>query len=176
MADNPLEQVFFDGLRDVYNAENQILKALPKLAKTASSDELRQAFEKHLEQTRGQVDRLDQIFNMHQVKSRGKKCLGMEGIIEEGKEEMKEKLEPSAMDAVLIAAAQKVEHYEIATYGTLRTWAQELGFNQEANLLQQTLDEEGDTDKKLTRLAESRVNIRAEQGGDGQMYGDTRRM
>ncbi len=176
MADNPLEQIFFDELRDIYNAENQILKALPKMAKTATSDELRRAFEEHLEQTRGQVDRLDQIFSMHQMKSRGKKCMGMEGILEEGKEEMKEKLEPNAMDAVLIAGAQKVEHYEIATYGTLRTWAQELGFDQEARLLQQTLDEEGETDKKLTHIAESRVNVRAEQGGDGRMYGGTERI
>ncbi len=164
MANNPLEDLYLDELRDLYNMETQILKALPKMAKTASSDQLRQAFQEHEQVTRNQVGRLEQVFNMHGAKVRGKKCLGMEGIIEEGKEMMQEGLEPDALDAALIAGAQKVEHYEIASYGTVRTWARELGLNKEAELLQQTLDEEGDADKKLTQIAESRVNIKAEEG------------
>ncbi len=165
MAENGLEQLFMDELKDVYNAENQILQALPKMAKAAQSDDLRQAFEMHLEQTRGQVQRLDKIFQMHNMKSAGKMCRGIQGIIEEGQEMMGEKmLQGPALDAALIAAAQKVEHYEMATYGTLRTWAKELGDDQAAKLLQQTLDEEGDTDHKLTALAERRINVKAEQG------------
>ncbi len=172
MADNGLEELFYDELRDVYNAENQILKALPKMAKTAQSDDLRQAFEQHEEQTRGHVDRLDKIFQMHNMKPRGKKCMGMEGIIEEGKEMMtKEGLEGPTLDAALISAAQRVEHYEMAAYGTLRTWAQELGDNQAAKLLQQTLDEEGDTDHKLTALAERSINLQAEKANPSQMPG-----
>ncbi len=170
---NGLEELYMDGLRDVYNAENQILKALPKMAKAANSDQLRQAFQEHETQTRNQVTRLDQIFGMHSTKPRGKKCAGMEGIIEEGKEEMQQNADSDALDAVLIAGAQKVEHYEIATYGTLRTWAQQLGLNNEAQLLQQTLDEEGETDKKLTRLAESQINMEAEQGDGRQMRGQS---
>ncbi len=163
MANNPLQELFMDELKDVYNAENQILKALPMMAKAAHSDDVRNAFQMHEEQTRGQVQRLDQIFDMRGMKPQGKKCMGMEGIIEEGNQMMHQGLQGPALDAALIASAQKVEHYEMATYGTLRTWAQELGDNQAAKLLQQTLDEEGDTDHKLTALAERRVNLQAEK-------------
>ncbi len=163
MANNPLQDLFMDELKDVYNAENQILKALPKMVKAANSDDVRSAFQMHEEQTRGQVQRLDQIFDMRGMKPQGKKCMGMEGIIEEGNQMMHQGLQGPALDAALIASAQKVEHYEMATYGTLRTWAQELGDNQAAKLLQQTLDEEGDTDHKLTALAERRVNLQAEK-------------
>ncbi len=161
-----LDDLYLDELRDAYNMETQILKALPKMAKAATSQDLRNAFQEHEQQTQNQVSRLDQIFQMHNMKSRGKKCAGMEGILEEGKEMMQEDL-GEALDAAMIAGAQKVEHYEMATYGALRTWAQELGRNDEARLLQQTLDEEGETDKKLTRLAESRANVQAEQGDGG---------
>jgi ferritin-like metal-binding protein YciE len=158
---NPLEELLIDELKDLYSAENQIIKALPKMAKAASSPELKRAFERHLEETRRQVERLDQIGEALDARMTGKKCKGMEGLIEEGKEIMAEDLEESALDAGLIGAAQKVEHYEIAAYGTARTHASMLGLNKIAKLLQQTLDEEGATDKKLTQLAESIINIEA---------------
>ena len=158
---NPLEELLVDELKDLYSAENQIIKALPKMAKAASSPELRRAFERHLEETRRQVERLDQISDELDVKLTGKKCKGMEGLIEEGRELMSEDLEEDALDAGLIGAAQKVEHYEIAAYGTARAHAHTLGYNKIAKLLQQTLDEEGATDKKLTKLAESLVNVEA---------------
>jgi ferritin-like metal-binding protein YciE len=158
---NPLEELLVDELKDLYSAENQIIKALPKMSKAASSPELRRAFERHLEETRKQVDRLEQIGEALDVRLTGKKCKGMEGLIEEGKEIMSEDFEDSAMDAGLIGAAQKVEHYEIAAYGTARAHAAILGYNKAAKLLQQTLDEEGATDKKLTALAESVINVEA---------------
>ena len=158
---NPLEELLVDELKDIYSAENQILKALPKMAKAASSPELRRAFERHNEETKRQVERLNQIGEYLEIKLTGKKCKGMEGLIEEGKEIMSEDLDENAIDAGLIGAAQKVEHYEIAAYGTARTHAQLLGFNKVAKLLQQTLDEEGATDKKLTALAESIINVEA---------------
>src|ERR687897_1292126 len=160
---NPLEELLVDELKDLYSAENQIVKALPKMAKAAGSPELRRAFERHLEETRRQVERLDQIGNELDVRLTGKKCKGMAGLIEEGKELIEEDLDQDAMDAGLIGAAQKVEHYEIAAYGTARTHAQLLGYTKAARLLQQTLDEEGRTDKKLTHLAESIVNVEALQ-------------
>ncbi len=164
MADNGLMELFMDELKDIYYAENQILKALPKMAKAAQSDDLRQAFQMHEDQTRGHVQRLDQIFEMHNTPARGKKCLGIEGIISEGDEMMtKEGLHGAALDAAMITSAQKVEHYEMATYGALRTWAKQLGDDQSAKLLQQTLDEEGDTDHKLTALAEKMINPQAER-------------
>jgi ferritin-like metal-binding protein YciE len=156
-----LEDLFVEELRDLYNAENQILKALPKMAKTASHQELRQALEEHLHQTEGHVERLERIFEQLGVKAKGKKCQGMEGLIEEGKTMMKEDLEPDVMDAALIAAAQKVEHYEMAGYGCVRTWAQQLGRDAIADQLQHTLDEEGDADRKLTEIAERLVNAEA---------------
>jgi ferritin-like metal-binding protein YciE len=160
---NPLDELLVDELRDLYSAENQIIKALPKMAKAASSPELRRAFERHLEETRRQVERLDQIGEELDVKMTGKKCKGMEGLIAEGRELMEEDLDEDALDAGLIGAAQKVEHYEIAAYGTARTHAEMLGYRKIARLLQQTLNEEGATDKKLTQLAESVVNYEAVQ-------------
>ena len=158
---NPLQELLVDELKDIYNAENQIIKALPKMAKAASSPELKRAFERHLEETKRQVERLDQIGEALDVRMTGKKCKGMEGLIEEGKEIINEDLEDDALDAGLIGAAQKVEHYEIAAYGTARAHANMLGLNKIAKLLQQTLDEEGATDKKLTQLAESIINVEA---------------
>lgn len=158
---NPLEELLEDELKDLYSAENQIIKALPKMAKAASAPELRRAFERHLEETRRQVERLEQIGQELEIKLTGKKCKGMEGLIAEGKEVMEEDLEEAALDAGLIGAAQKVEHYEIAAYGTARTHAEMLGYRRVAKLLQQTLNEEGATDKKLTQLAENVVNYEA---------------
>lgn len=158
---NPLEELLVDELKDLYSAENQIIKALPKMAKATSSPELRRAFERHLEETRTHVERLDQIGEELESKMTGKKCRGMEGLIEEGKEIMSEDLEDNALDAGLIGAAQKVEHYEIAAYGTARAHAELLGYTKIARLLQQTLNEEGATDKKLTQLAESIINVEA---------------
>jgi len=159
--ENPLQELLVDELKDIYSAENQIIKALPKMAKAASSPELKRAFERHLEETKRQIERLDQIGEALDIKMTGKKCKGMEGLIEEGKEIMSEDLEDDTLDAGLIGAAQKVEHYEIAAYGTARAHANLLGLNKIARLLQQTLDEEGNTDKKLTQLAESIINVEA---------------
>ena len=160
---NPLEELLVDQLKDLYSAENQLVKALPKMAKAASSPELRRAIERHLEETRKQVERLNQIGESLEVKLTGKKCKGMEGLIEEGKELLEEDLDENVIDAGIIGAAQKVEHYEIAAYGTARTHANLLGYNKVAKLLQQTLDEEGATDKKLTALAETLINVEAVQ-------------
>lgn len=163
-----LHDLYVSEMKDLYSAENQILKALPKMAQAASSPMLQQAFQEHLEQTRMQVQRLDQIFERLGQKPTGKKCKGMEGLIEEGKEMMDENMEPDVLDAALIVAAQKVEHYEMAGYGSARTYAHMLGEHEAAQLLQQTLDEEGETDKKLTQLAESVVNREAlDQFGNG---------
>src|SRR5688572_8919575 len=158
---NPLEELLIDEIKDLYSAENQIIKALPKMAKAVGSPELKRAFERHLEETRRQVERLDQISEALDVRLSGKKCKGMEGLIEEGKELMQEDLDENALDAGLIGAAQKVEHYEIAAYGTARSHATLLGLNKVARLLQQTLNEETATDKKLTQLAESLINAEA---------------
>jgi ferritin-like metal-binding protein YciE len=163
-----LHDLYVEELRDLYNAENQLLKALPKMAKGAASEELKAAFEEHLEVTRGQVERLDQIFEELGEKATGKKCKAMEGLIEEGKEMLEEDGDPSVLDAALISAAQKVEHYEIAGYGCVRTFAQLLGYERAAELLQETLDEEGEADKKLTELAESVINVEAESADDGE--------
>jgi len=156
-----LQKLYVEELRDLYSAENQILKALPKMAKAASSPELKRAFEEHLEQTKGQVDRLEQIFKTLGKSPKGKTCKAMEGLVEEGSELMEEDADPAVLDAGLIAAAQRVEHYEIAGYGTVRTYANILEDREAAELLQQTLDEEGETDKKLTDLAESLINVEA---------------
>ena len=158
---NPLEELLVDELKDLYNAENQLVKALPKMARAATAPELKRAFEKHLEETRRQVERLDEIGAALDVKLTGKKCKGMEGVIEEGKEIMEEDLDENAIDAGIIGAAQKVEHYEIAGYGTARAHATLLGFNKVARLLQQTLNEETAADKKLTQIAESVINVEA---------------
>ena len=156
-----LQELLVEQLRDLYNAEQQLIKALPKMAKAATNPDLRQGFETHLEQTRGHAERLEQIFSEMDMKARGKKCAAMEGLIEEGKELMEEDAEPEVLDAGLIAAAQRVEHYEIAAYGTARTYAEVLALDNAAKLLQQTLDEEKETDQKLTELAESSINARA---------------
>ncbi len=165
---NSLEDLFIDQLKDLYNAESQLIKALPKMAKAASSTELQNGFKEHLEQTKRQADRIVQIFQEGDGKGpqgtpRGKKCVGMEGLIKEGQEIIAENASPSVKDAGLIAAAQKVEHYEISGYGTARTYAQMLGYNKAAKLLEDTLHEEEQTDKKLTALAESQINARAER-------------
>jgi len=160
-----LEDLFIDELKDLYSAETQLTKALPKMAKAASSKELKAGFEKHLKQTEGHVERLEQICEELEVSPKGKKCKAMEGLIEEGSEVIDEDAEPEVKDAALIAAAQRVEHYEIAGYGCVRTYAKLLGYNSAMKLLQQTLDEEGDTDKTLTKLAET-INVEAEEPDD----------
>ena len=159
---NPLQELLVDELKDLYNAENQIIKALPKMAKKAANPDLRRAFETHLEETRAQAERLEQIAEEMDFTLRGKKCKGMEGLIEEGKEVMQE-FDEDTLDAGMIGAAQKVEHYEIAGYGTARAHANMLGLKKVAKLLKQTLDEEARTDKKLTQLAESAINLEALQ-------------
>jgi ferritin-like metal-binding protein YciE len=156
-----LKKLYVEELRDVYSAEQQLVKALPKMAKGASSDELREAIETHLDETKGHVERLEQIFEELDESPKGKTCQAMKGLVEEGSEILEEKGEESVLDAGIIAAAQKVEHYEIATYGTLRTWADLLNQEEAARLLQETLDEEGEADKKLNELAEEIINPEA---------------
>jgi ferritin-like metal-binding protein YciE len=158
-----LQDLYVEELRDLYSAENQITKALPKMAKAATAPKLKAAFEEHLEQTKGHVDRLEDIFKKLGKSPSGKTCAAMKGLIEEGSEllEQKDKADPEVLDAGLIAAAQRVEHYEMAGYGTVRTFARQLGEDEAADLLQKTLDEEGETDKKLTALAEKAVNAKA---------------
>jgi ferritin-like metal-binding protein YciE len=163
---NSLDDLLVHELQDIYHAEGQILKALPKMAKAATHPELQGAFEEHLEQTEGQVERLDQAFKLLGVPAKGRKCEGMAGLIEEGKKMMEEDAEPSVMDAALIAAAQKIEHYEIASYGCVCTYAEMLGYDQVHDLLGQNLEEEELTDEKLTALAESVINIEAEESED----------
>jgi len=161
-----LKELYIDELKDLYNAENQLVKALPKMAKAASSEELSQGFEEHLEQTRGHVQRLEKIFKSLGESPKGKKCKGMEGLVAEGAEVMEEDFEDSVMDAALIGAAQRVEHYEIAAYGTVCAFAEELGESEQASLLNETLEEEKETDEKLTKLAEQ-INSQAnEKGGE----------
>ena len=160
-----LRDLFVDELKDLYSAERQLLKALPKMAKAASSAELKRAFESHLKETTVQVERLDQVFAGLDASPKGKKCKAMEGLVEEGADWIEEDAEPDVMDAGLIAAAQRVEHYEIAGYGCVRTYAQLLGETKAATLLQKTLDEEGAADKKLTQLAE-RINVEANEEDD----------
>ncbi len=167
MSLDSLEKLFIEELKDVYNAEKQILRALPRMAKTAESPELEQAFTKHLKETEGQVKRLERIFKELGQAARGKKCKGMEGLLEEGKDVLEEEGEPAVIDAALIASAQRVEHYEIAAYGCLRTYAQLLGYADAAELLQQTLAEEEAADKKLTELGESGINEAAAAAGAG---------
>ena len=162
MAMDSLKDLYVEELKDL-NAENQLLKALPRLAKKASSPDLKAAFQEHLGQTEGQVNRLEKIFKRLGEKPTGKTCKAMKGLVEEGKEIMEEDGDDAVLDAALIGAAQKVEHYEIASYGTARTFASMLGEEDAVELLQETLDEEAATDKKLTALAESLVNPRSEQ-------------
>lgn len=174
MKQKTMRDFWIDELKDLYSAENQILKALPKMAKNASSDELREAFEEHLKQTEGHVERLDQIFEqIGLANGRGKKCKGMEGVIAEGKEVLEEDLRDAVADAAMIGAAQKVEHYEIAAYGTARTHAELLGENEAVDLLEQTLQEEKETDERLTELAEE-INVEAEEESEVAGNGDGR--
>ena len=153
-----LHEAFIDELRDTYDAEKQLTKALAKLAKASSNPKLREAFESHLDETQGQIERLEQVFETLDERPRGKHCDGIAGIIEEGKSIMEEDFDETTMDACLIAAGQRAEHYEMAAYGTLVAWAQAMGHTDAANLLQETLDEEKAADKKLSSLAEGGIN------------------
>jgi len=172
MALNSLHDLYVEELKDLYNAENQLLKALPRMAKKASSPELKSAFTEHLAVTQKQVERLVQIFEELGVSPKGKKCKAMEGLLEEGKEVIEEDGDPAVLDAALIAAAQRVEHYEMAGYGCVRTFAKLLGYVDSAALLQETLDEEGEADQKLTELAETVINIKAEEADDQEEADD----
>jgi ferritin-like metal-binding protein YciE len=156
-----LHDLYVSELKDLYSAEHQLVKALPRMAKAASSPELAAAFNQHLEETKRQIDRLEMVFAELDASPKGKKCKAMEGLLAEGKDVMAEDADPSVMDAALICAAQRVEHYEMAGYGCVRTFAKLLGFDKAAELLQRTLDEEGTTDRKLTELAESMINAEA---------------
>ena len=159
-----LRDLYLEQLKDLYSAENQLIDALPKMADAASAPELKNAFREHLNQTRQHVERLEKIFQTLNEKPKGETCEGMKGLVKEGETMIKMKGEPEVIDAGLIAAAQRVEHYEIAGYGTVRTYANMLGRRDDVALLQQTLDEEGQTDQKLTQLAESSINIHAARG------------
>jgi ferritin-like metal-binding protein YciE len=162
MKVDTVEKLFVNELKDLYSAEKQITRALPKMAKAATTEELRNAFKTHLEQTKGQIERLDRVFEILGKTGGGKTCQGMKGLIEEGSEMMEEAEEGEVRDAGLISAAQRVEHYEIAAYGTVRTIANMMGQKEVAQLLQETLEEEGETDKLLTKIA-MRVNKQAQQ-------------
>jgi ferritin-like metal-binding protein YciE len=162
MANEGLRDLYIDELKDLYSAENQLVKALPKMAKAASSDELKRGFEEHLEQTRGHVQRLEKIFKSLEESPKGKKCAGMEGLVKEGSEVMEEDFEGALMDAALIGAAQRVEHYEIAAYGTASEFAKILGESEHVALLEKTLQEEKETDEKLTELA-TEINAQANE-------------
>jgi ferritin-like metal-binding protein YciE len=163
MPNDSLKKLYVEELKDLYSAESQLVKALPKMAKAASSDDLRQGFEEHLEQTKGHVQRLEKVFQALEETPKGKKCKGMEGLIAEGADVMEEDFEGNLMDAALIGAAQRVEHYEIAAYGTVRAFAKELGQTEQASLLTETLEEEKETDEKLTELAQQ-INAQANEG------------
>jgi ferritin-like metal-binding protein YciE len=160
---NELKELYIDELKDLYNAENQLVKALPKMAKAASSPKLRQGFEEHLEQTKGHVKRLEEIFRLMNESPKGKKCKAMEGLIKEGSEITEEDFEGAVLDAGLIGAAQRVEHYEMAAYGTAAAFAKVLAESKHASLLEQTLAEEKDTDEKLTKLS-GEINLEANRG------------
>ena len=155
---NTLHDAFVHELRDLYSAENQLTKALPKMVKSSNNEELSAAFDAHLEETKGHVERLDKIFAELKVSSRGDKCKAMEGLIEEGSKNLEEDAAPEVMDALIISIAQKIEHYEIAGYGTARAFASRLGLDDVADILEETLDEESAADEKLTEIAESAVN------------------
>lgn len=168
MKISTLQDLYIEELRDIYDAENQITAALPEMAKAATHEELKNAFEEHLDQTKEQIERLKKIFEDAGVSPKGKKCQGIAGIIAEAKELIKEDVEPEVLDAGLIAAAQKVEHYEIASYGCASTFARLLGNEDEADQLQITLDEEKETDETLTDLAESTINVEAVESEKGE--------
>ncbi len=164
MANETLRELYIDELKDLYSAENQLLKALPKMAKAATSEELSSGFEEHLEQTKGHVQRLEQIFESLDESPKGKKCSGMEGLVKEGSEVMDE-FEDTVLDAALISAAQRVEHYEIAGYGTVVAFAELLGESEHQSLLNETLEEEKETDEKLTELSKE-INSQANEGAE----------
>ncbi|MDQ6622284.1 MAG: ferritin-like domain-containing protein [Verrucomicrobiota bacterium] len=166
MKIDSLKTLLEEELNDIYSAEKQLTKALPKMVKKATSDDLKAALEDHLEVTEGQVTRLEQVFEALGQPAKAKTCKAMKGLIEEATEIMEEDATDAVMDAGIIAAAQKVEHYEIASYGTVRTWARLVGEEEAAELLQETLDEEGEADKRLTELAESSINVEAEEDED----------
>ena len=168
MEMDSLRELYIDELKDLYSAEKQLVRALPKMAKNATSPELKEAFENHLAETEGHVQRLEQIFESLEASPRGKKCVGMEGLIEEANELLEEDADESVLDAGLISKAQHVEHYEIAGYGTVRTYAQTLGETEHVELLEQTLNEEKNADALLSQLAEASVNIDAATGDDGE--------
>jgi len=168
MSMDSLKDLYIDELKDLYNAENQLLKALPKMARKASAPELKRAFQDHLVQTEGHVNRLEKIFKGLGEKPTGKICKAMKGLVEEGKEIIEEDGDDSVLDAALIGAAQRVEHYEIAGYGVVRTFASLLGENTAVDLLQRTLNEEGETDKKLTALAETVINVDASEAEEDE--------
>lgn len=161
MSEKDLNALFLDTLKDIYYAEKQIYKALPKMAKAAQSDQLQRAFEKHHDETEGHIERLEKIFELIEKPARGKKCDAIEGILDEGKEVMDEYEDTPALDAGLLAAAQAVEHYEISRYGTLKTWADKLGLKDAIKLLDETLSEEKKTDETLSKIATSAVNAEA---------------
>jgi ferritin-like metal-binding protein YciE len=170
MEQNDLRELYVDELKDLYDAENQLIKALPKMAEAATSDQLRSGFEQHLEQTREHAQRIERIFNSMGEKVKGKKCKGMNGLISEGQDVMGEDYDGELMDAALISAAQRVEHYEIAAYGTVRTFANILGEQEAVTLLEQTLEEEKETDEKLTELAD---NLNFQAAGSATSTTDT---
>ncbi len=167
MPNGGLKELYIDELKDIYSAETQLVKALPKMAKAASSEELREGFERHLEQTRGHVERLETIFESLGESPKGKKCLGMDGLVKEGAEAIEQDFEDAVMDAALIGAAQRVEHYEIAAYGTARDFAKVLGESEHVSLLEETLQEEKETDNKLTQLA-GKINPQANKQAEVQ--------
>lgn len=169
MNEKSLKELYIDELKDLYNAENQLVKALPKMAKAATSEELRSGFEEHLEQTRGHVQRLEQIFEALDESPKGKKCAGMEGLVKEGSEMMDE-FEDALLDAALISAAQRVEHYEIAAYGTVVAFAELLGESEAQSLLEETLQEEKETDEKLTQMSKQ-INAEANEGAEADSEG-----
>ena len=169
-----LDELLEEELKDIYSAEKQLLKAMPRMAKKASSPELKTALEEHMRVTEGQVQRLEQVFEALGKPAKAKTCKAMQGLLEEAKEIMGEDASPSVLDAGIIAAAQKVEHYEIASYGTVRTWARLCGQEEAAGLLQQTLDEEGEADQRLTQLAENLVNPQAEAGEGEESSGSSK--
>lgn len=167
MAGNNLREALVDEIRDLYNAEKQLTKALPKLAKASTNDELREAFESHLEETEGHVTRLERVFELLDEKPRGKHCAGMAGIIEEGSETLQEDMEDAVMDACIIKSAQSAEHYEIGSYGTAIAWAEALELSEVAEILNETLAEEKAADEKLSAIAESGINEAATAGESG---------
>jgi ferritin-like metal-binding protein YciE len=173
MPNDSFKKLYVDELKDLYSAENQLVKALPKMAKAASSEKLRQGFEGHLEQTKGHVQRLEQIFQSLDESPKGKKCVGMEGLVKEGSEAMEEDFEDAVLDAALIGAARRVEHYEMAAYGAVSEFAKVLGETKHASLLEETLAEEKQTDEKLTELA-AKINTQANEERPRKEQGDSK--